>query len=129
MRFLLDTNVVSELCKPKPDPGVVRWLKEIGPLDFAILILSAEFDRAFNRHLIAIDPNHRLLLSPALRGHANSDYLASHFIEREGAALTFPERFSPVPEFLAEHRSQMSRKTVANASPHEQFFPCDVFLD
>ena len=40
MRFLLDTNVVSELRKPKPHPGVVRWLKEIGPLDFAVSALS-----------------------------------------------------------------------------------------
>ncbi len=29
MSFLLDTNVVSEMVKPRPDPGVVRWLMEI----------------------------------------------------------------------------------------------------
>lgn len=40
MRFLLDTNVVCELRKPKPHPGVVSWLKEIGPLDFAVCALS-----------------------------------------------------------------------------------------
>lgn len=28
MSFLLDTNVVSEWSKPKPDPGVVQWLAE-----------------------------------------------------------------------------------------------------
>ena len=28
MSFLLDTNVVSEMVKPRPDPGVVRWLEE-----------------------------------------------------------------------------------------------------
>jgi predicted nucleic acid-binding protein len=27
--FLLDTNVVSEWAKPRPDPGVVRWLYEV----------------------------------------------------------------------------------------------------
>jgi toxin FitB len=27
--FLLDTNVVSEWIKPRPDPGVVAWLSEI----------------------------------------------------------------------------------------------------
>lgn len=26
MNFLLDTNVVSEWVKPRPDPGVVEWL-------------------------------------------------------------------------------------------------------
>ena len=28
MSFLLDTNVVSEWAKPRPDPGVVTWLAE-----------------------------------------------------------------------------------------------------
>ncbi len=28
MSFLLDTNVVSELVKPRPDPGLVEWLAE-----------------------------------------------------------------------------------------------------
>ncbi|MBK8575230.1 MAG: type II toxin-antitoxin system VapC family toxin [Elusimicrobia bacterium] len=26
--FLLDTNVISELIKPKPQPNVVRWVRE-----------------------------------------------------------------------------------------------------
>ncbi|TCC30103.1 type II toxin-antitoxin system VapC family toxin [Kribbella speibonae] len=29
MSFLLDTNVVSELPKKSPDPGVVDWLKSV----------------------------------------------------------------------------------------------------
>lgn len=28
MNYLLDTNVVSEWVKPRPDPGVVAWLAE-----------------------------------------------------------------------------------------------------
>ncbi|MDA8346467.1 MAG: type II toxin-antitoxin system VapC family toxin [Thermaerobacter sp.] len=28
MNFLLDTNVVSEWTKPRPDPGVVQWLAD-----------------------------------------------------------------------------------------------------
>ncbi len=35
--FLLDTNVVSELVKPKPDENVVRWVEET---DESILFLS-----------------------------------------------------------------------------------------
>jgi predicted nucleic acid-binding protein len=27
--FLLDTNVVSEWVKPRPDPGVIRWLADV----------------------------------------------------------------------------------------------------
>lgn len=29
MTFLLDTNVVSELVRPRPDPAVVEWLTEV----------------------------------------------------------------------------------------------------
>jgi predicted nucleic acid-binding protein len=35
--FLLDTNCISEDIKPKPNPGVVAWLKET---DFSLLYLS-----------------------------------------------------------------------------------------
>ncbi len=29
MSYLLDTNVISEWVKPKPDPGVIRWLSQV----------------------------------------------------------------------------------------------------
>ena len=29
MNFLLDTNVVSEWVKPRPDPGVIRWTESV----------------------------------------------------------------------------------------------------
>ncbi len=35
--FLLDTNVISELVKPKPDEGVLRWIEET---DESLLFLS-----------------------------------------------------------------------------------------
>lgn len=35
--FLLDTNVVSELVKPRPEPNVVRWLQAT---DESLLFLS-----------------------------------------------------------------------------------------
>jgi toxin FitB len=28
LNYLLDTNVVSEWIKPRPDPGVIKWLAE-----------------------------------------------------------------------------------------------------
>jgi len=28
MSFLLDTNAVSEWVKPRPDPGLIRWMEE-----------------------------------------------------------------------------------------------------
>ncbi|HJQ56644.1 MAG TPA: type II toxin-antitoxin system VapC family toxin [Vineibacter sp.] len=29
MTFLLDTNVISEWVKPRPDPGVIAWLADV----------------------------------------------------------------------------------------------------
>jgi len=29
VNFLLDTNVVSEWVKPRPDPGVIRWTESV----------------------------------------------------------------------------------------------------
>ncbi|HEX5723847.1 MAG TPA: type II toxin-antitoxin system VapC family toxin [Longimicrobiaceae bacterium] len=40
MRYLLDTNVISEGTKPAPDPGVAAWLQGQPPLDLAISVLT-----------------------------------------------------------------------------------------
>lgn len=40
MRFLLDTNVVSEPTRANPDQRVVAWLRARPPLDLAISVLS-----------------------------------------------------------------------------------------
>ena len=39
MRYLLDTNVLSEPARPAPDPRVVEWLRDRSPLDLAISVL------------------------------------------------------------------------------------------
>ena len=40
MRFLLDTNVLSEAVRPEPDPGVVTWLEAQSTLDLSISVLT-----------------------------------------------------------------------------------------
>lgn len=40
MRYLLDTNVLSELVRPEPDARVVTWLEARPPLDLAISVLT-----------------------------------------------------------------------------------------
>jgi len=39
MAFLLDTNVISELRKPHPDPGVDRWFAGVDPNDLFLSVL------------------------------------------------------------------------------------------
>ncbi|MGE0668059.1 MAG: type II toxin-antitoxin system VapC family toxin [Sphingomonadales bacterium] len=38
--FLLDTNIISETRKPRPNPGLSRWIAEASPLDLYISVLS-----------------------------------------------------------------------------------------
>lgn len=40
MRFLLDTNVLSEPARPRLDPGVVAWLASQPMRDLAISVLT-----------------------------------------------------------------------------------------
>lgn len=40
MRYLLDTNVVSEPFKRVPEPRVLRWLDERSPLDLCLSVLT-----------------------------------------------------------------------------------------
>ncbi len=39
-RFLLDTNVPSELTRPRPNPQVVRWLDEAGDEALYLSVIS-----------------------------------------------------------------------------------------
>jgi predicted nucleic acid-binding protein len=39
VRYLLDTNIVSTLVRPIPDPRVDRWFRETPPLDLVISTL------------------------------------------------------------------------------------------
>jgi predicted nucleic acid-binding protein len=40
MRYLLDTNVLSEGVKPHPDAGVATWLREQSPFDLLLSSLT-----------------------------------------------------------------------------------------
>lgn len=40
--YLVDTNVISEFCKPSPNAGVINWAKEIDTDKFAISAISVE---------------------------------------------------------------------------------------
>lgn len=40
MRYLLDTNVLTEPAKPRPDPRVTAWLQAQPPLDLALSVVT-----------------------------------------------------------------------------------------
>ncbi|MCB1177944.1 MAG: type II toxin-antitoxin system VapC family toxin [Leptospiraceae bacterium] len=35
--FLIDTNIISELTKPKRNPGVIKWISEQEALSFSVI--------------------------------------------------------------------------------------------
>lgn len=40
MSYLLDTNLISEVARPKPNPGVLEWLAEVPPSALHLSVLS-----------------------------------------------------------------------------------------
>ena len=74
------------------------------------LCLAAHFDRAFDRGLITLDEQMRLVLSPALRQFLPNEAVEAEFVRREGRTVAYPSRFRPEPRFVAHHRTQIFRQ-------------------
>jgi len=69
------------------------------------LCLNALHDKAFDRHLITIDEDFRLVVSSFLRKNDVPEFQSANFTKIEGATLTLPHRFAPDPSALEEHRN------------------------
>lgn len=70
------------------------------------LCLSAFHDRAFDKGLISISDDYRIMVSRELRETADP-WLQSNLHELSGVEISLPERFHPAPAFLARHRSEV----------------------
>lgn len=85
MSFLLDTNVVSEWTKPRPNPGVVEWLAQVDEDEvFLSVVTFAELRHGIER-LPAGDRRRRL-----------DEWL------RSDLPLRFAERIVPVDGAIAD---------------------------
>ncbi len=70
------------------------------------LCLNALHDRAFDRGLISVDGDFRILVSPAVR-KGKSDSENGLLLRYEGSQLELPHHFQPDPSFLAYHRDNI----------------------
>ncbi|MBX3397093.1 MAG: HNH endonuclease [Gemmataceae bacterium] len=70
------------------------------------LCLNTLFDRAFDRLLISVDEDGKVLVSPRLRERVHGASLGCDLIAAEGRQLIRPSRFAPDPSALAEHRAR-----------------------
>ena len=70
------------------------------------LCLSATYDAAFDRHLISLDEDFRLLISRDVKDHFSSEVVRSHFHNRHGQKINMPKHFSPLQSYLQIHRTK-----------------------
>ena len=70
------------------------------------LCLARTQDAAFERGLIAIDDDYRLLVSTRLREHYDLPAIRAGFAEYEGKRLGEPVKNLPDPELLRRHRKR-----------------------
>jgi putative restriction endonuclease len=70
------------------------------------LCLSATYDAAFDKHLISLDDDYRIILSKDLKDHTSSVSLQAYFLNKEGDAITLPTRYRPHTDYLAVHRAK-----------------------
>jgi predicted nucleic acid-binding protein len=40
MTFLCDTNIISELVRPQPNPGVLIWVKNLSSIKISVITLE-----------------------------------------------------------------------------------------
>jgi len=71
------------------------------------LCLTATYHAAFDRHLVSLDEDYRLILSPSLREYCTNQAFQEQFKALDGRRITMPSRFLPSQKFLAGHREKM----------------------
>ncbi len=100
MSFLLDTNVVSEWVKPRPDPGVVAWLSGADEDRLYLSVMTlAELRRGVER---MADGARRKRL----------DTWLSHDL-----ALRFEERILPIADSVADAWGKITARHEAAGTP------------
>lgn len=71
------------------------------------LCLAQTQDAAFDKGLITLDEEYRLVVSPYLREFLPNDSLERNFLDYEGKWILMPEKFPPDSEFMRMHREEV----------------------
>ena len=70
------------------------------------LCLSATYDAAFDRNLISLDEDYRVILSKDITEYYANKSVKEYFLSKEGRKITMPTSYLPHKDYLAEHRSK-----------------------
>lgn len=68
------------------------------------LCLSATYDAAFDKHLITLDEDYRLVLSQDLQEYNTRESFQKHFASLGGKQIALPHSYRPSQEYLEVHR-------------------------
>jgi len=67
------------------------------------ICLSALYDKAFDKGLISINNNYKVILSTSLKKKSQMDFYQTHFAPVENLKITEPMKYLPKKEFLEYH--------------------------
>lgn len=70
------------------------------------LCLSATYDAAFDKHLISLDDDYRIILSREIKEHYSSESVQTYFHSKEGNTITLPAAYRPLQAYLEVHRGK-----------------------
>lgn len=76
------------------------------------ICLSALYDKAFDRGLIAINEKHQILLSEKLKKKKDADFYGKYFASIENQLLISPQRYFPKKEFIQYHLDEIFNKIL-----------------
>jgi predicted nucleic acid-binding protein len=108
LRFLLDTNVVSEWVKPHPDPGLAAWL-------------AAADEDQIHISVVTIAELHYGIARMA-RGRRRTQL--DHWL-REDVSLRFENRILPIDNLVAQAWGQLVAQRETLGKP---IAPMDAFI-
>lgn len=74
------------------------------------ICLSATFDKAFDKGLITIDNNFKIIFSSKLKKYLKADFYKNEFERFENRQLNLPIKFLPNDEFLKYHFDVVFKK-------------------
>lgn len=69
------------------------------------LCLSATYDAAFDKHLISLDEEYRIIVSKQINDFYTSNSANEYFIKKQGMKINLPSSYQPKQSYLEVHRN------------------------
>ena len=70
------------------------------------LYLSATYDAAFDKNLISLDDDYRILVSRNISDHYMRKSVKDYFCNLQGTKIALPNAYLPNKQYLAQHREK-----------------------